>query len=958
MSITAERSLDKSRESPVDAHPNGGSQATSTSSCHRGSSYPVTLYLGPIQNTGRPRADGKGTMRHVDLDYLIDGIRTGKWAEWVAEARELAAHKDERGDDGKRTKDALAYDQVKRQLPFWIAAGHFVPGHRHAPDQPQSPSSTHGNAFPECVAAEGRYPPVALSGLRFVEIDHLDNPDDLARARARIQEHPSVVTCWRSAGGNGLHVTVLMDPAPATDAESHVAWWVASRGLAISAIGDKSVKNLARVAFVSHDPDAYVNRAPIPLAWNMPEISPQASDSAAHARQQPGGGLAKAPGVERRPWGRKTPLGDSGKGPGTQEDRLAQAWDLIPPPEDYNHWLGWISRFKAAGLTAGEVDAWSRRGTKYVEGEVVKRWDSLPGSESVQEAVDIIVGYAVKHHGLQPDHGRRRSGNRGANGGKGGNVGNSKAGAGGKRRRPPPPLPEALTPVYQAAWLAYTAHDVLVVVREDGQSARDGRIGYTLYAVDAATGLLDRGELMTKWRVKAAKDYLVSCANLSKQGFTKAAAHAYDMQVAKSASEIAGNVVASREAYPQVWDGIPFHSSWNLDADLSVIGTPSGVWSIPDHRILTPEEARMRLVSIKIRWDYDPGANHPVALELFESLYGDLQDTTTAEFSRWLQAATALVRRARKEIIVKISDNNSAKTTEGNLQINAFSPLVMNGERAAIEASSGYNSGGATHNSYLADFARPARRINVQETAADNGKRQKPLDSQLLRTLSEASALTYREPGPHPRKTVPYDAHLFIDGNWPHQGQDLLHISATGSDSAEAVRSRLRGSPYTQIPVPERKPELRNYGDPADGTTSEKAADIEEFNKTIVRMMLDGMTTHWQLLSEGELPQDEYSRQVIDELQTRGRAEWLVQWVPLALRPTMPGEACTHTLAVYWRYLAWHDEHGEGKPATRRAVTVALSGHYQVKMGARLNVPVDGKQKAANYLPEWALAEE
>ena len=572
MSITAERSLDKSRESPVDADPNGGSQATSTSSCHRGSSYPVTLYLGPIQNTGRPRADGKGTMRHVDLDYLIDGIRDGKWAERVAEARALAAHKDERGDDGKRTKDALTYDQVKRLLPFWIPAGHFVPGHRHAPDQPQSPSSTHGKTFPECVAAEGRYPPVALSGLRFVEIDYLDNPADLARVRARIQEHPSVVTCWCSAGGNGLHVTVLMDPAPTNDAESHVAWGVASRELCINSIGDKSVKNLARVAFVSHDPDAYVNRDPIPLTWDMLEISPQAGDVDQNDRQEPQREPESAPDggnphATRTP---KSPPAGSGAQTATTTDRLAKALDLIPPPEEYNGWLGWISRLKVAGLTVEQVDAWSRRGPKYFAGEVVKRWDSLPGSESVQEAVDNIVGYAVKHHGLPPDHGQGRlNDNRSGNGGKGRSGGNSKAGAGGKKRRPPPPKPEALTPVYHAAWIAYTAHDALVVVREDSQSARDGRIGYTLYSVDAATGLLDCGELMTRWRVKAAQAYLGSCAHLSKQDFTKAAAHAYELQVAKSASDIAGNVFASKEAYPQVWDGIPFHSSWDLDADLS-----------------------------------------------------------------------------------------------------------------------------------------------------------------------------------------------------------------------------------------------------------------------------------------------------------------------------------------------------------------------------------------------------
>ena len=426
-----------------------------------------------------------------------------------------------------------------------------------------------------------------------------------------------------------------------------------------------------------------------------------------------------------------------------------------------------------------------------------------------------------------------------------------------RRRQPPPPGPEALTSLYHAAWVAYAAHDALVVVREDRRRSRGRRIGYTLYAVDDATGLLDCGELMTRWRVRASKHYMDSCVNLAKRDFAKVAAHARELRVARSVSGIAANAFASREEYPQVWDGIPFISSRDLDADLSVIGTPSGVWSILEHRILSPEEAREKFVSVKIRWDYDPEVSHPVALELFESLYGDLQDTTTMEFARWQQAATALVRRPGREIIVKISKTGSGKTTEGNLQLHAFWPLVVNGERAAIEASSGYSSGGFGRNSYLADFVRPVRRVNVPGTAADSGGRQRALDSRLLCSLSEGSAITYRDPEAQPRQAVPCDAHLFIEVDWLQQGRDLLPVSAIGSESAEAVRSRLRVSPYVQISKDEWRPEFRVYGDPAGGTTPEKSANIEAFNKTIVRLMFDGMAKHWVLLNEGGLSWDD-----------------------------------------------------------------------------------------------------
>lgn len=203
--------------------------------------HPVSVYRGPITNDGRPGADGSATMQHVDLDDIVAATRSGKWYGRLQAIRDLADHKDARDEDGKKTRKATAYDRAKRRLPFWMPAGHFVPGHRHAPDQKSSPTSAHGKEFPECAAAEGRYPPKALSGLRFLEIDNLNNPDEMARERARIQEHPSVVTCWVSPGGRGLHITVMMDPAPSNDAEASAAFAAATQALDLGDSGDKAV---------------------------------------------------------------------------------------------------------------------------------------------------------------------------------------------------------------------------------------------------------------------------------------------------------------------------------------------------------------------------------------------------------------------------------------------------------------------------------------------------------------------------------------------------------------------------------------------------------------------------------------------------------------------------------------------------------------------------------------------
>ena len=896
--------------------------------------YPVTLYHSPITNVGADPA----AIRHITLEQLYDDVQHGRWQTEIAPVRALAAHKKEKGPDGKPTAAAKAYDAAKRKLPFCVASGHYVPGHRHALE-PQT--GKHGVAYPEC-AKGGAYPPTALSGIRFVELDNINDAQALADARARLQAHASLVACWRSPGGNGLHAFAVVDPKPTNDAEAYAAYAAVVAELGIASVDDTTVKNLARLAFVSHDPDAYWNPSAIPITWEIPEIpetgASKDGNGAKTVADQPWTGPAT--GQEPPTEGNQSIL----LGPDAENAaRLQQAVELIPPPVDYNKWLGWLGNLKAAGISLDEADAWSRRGPNYEEGKVAAKWGGLPARETAAEAVNTIIGHAVKHHGLAPRYGNGRR----------------KTGKAVISPAPPPPSWDNLTPDYQAAWLAYTAHDALVVVWDPAGRERDGKIFYLLYAVDRETGRLDSGELMTHYRAKASDAYLLSVgSNLSGKGqeFVACAKHAKEMRIARTALTISENVGMSMERYPELWAGIPVHAPIDLDADLSVIGMPSGVWSIPGRRLLTPEEARPKLCATAIRWDYDADADHADAVALFETLYGDLVDTTTPPFARWSQAATAMVRSPRQEIIVKISPTASAKTTEGNIQLHAFAPLVVLGQRAAIEQASGYNAGGSSHNSYLADFARPARRINVPEVAAGN-RHQRPLDSQLLRDLSENATITYRDPGPNLRKTVPYYAHLFIEGNLPPQGQDLLRIADTGNDNAKAVLRRLRGSPYTQIPKGQRRPELADYGNPARGGTPEAAADIADFNRTIVRLMCDGMATHWDLLAHGALPEDAHSRQVIDGLQELGKPEWQVKWLPEALKPAGPEDETAHNKATYQSYLDWHEENGEGKAATAKAVREAIADYYKVQeRETSIRIPgVAHPQKVKKY-DGWTLA--
>ena len=173
--------------------------------------YPITLYTGPVSNVG----ENPKSMKHTDLRYLYDHVQGGKWEKQIAAVRALAAHKNEKGPDGKPTEKARTYKAAKDLLAFSIVSGHYTPGHRHSPE-PQRPNllkTNHANQFPQCEAG-GAYPPIP-SGVRFVELDDLDAAA-LDAAKACIIEHPlghrllaiagwTWVACFRPGGPEAGH---------------------------------------------------------------------------------------------------------------------------------------------------------------------------------------------------------------------------------------------------------------------------------------------------------------------------------------------------------------------------------------------------------------------------------------------------------------------------------------------------------------------------------------------------------------------------------------------------------------------------------------------------------------------------------------------------------------------------------------------------------------------------------
>jgi Protein of unknown function (DUF3631)/BT4734-like, N-terminal domain len=162
----------------------------------------------------------------IEVHSAITAIRCGRWKKDVEPVRQALA----RGDN------AFA-EKTKKNLAALMFCGRF--------------KQRASNAL------------IKYSGLICADIDGLD--DQLPGIRERLQRLPQVVAVFVSPSGNGLKVLVRV----AADPVKHSPNFFAVEKLIKDATGiqiDESGKDIARLCFVSYDPDLYYNEHAIELA--------------------------------------------------------------------------------------------------------------------------------------------------------------------------------------------------------------------------------------------------------------------------------------------------------------------------------------------------------------------------------------------------------------------------------------------------------------------------------------------------------------------------------------------------------------------------------------------------------------------------------------------------------------------------------------------------------------------
>jgi P4 family phage/plasmid primase-like protien len=170
-------------------------------------------------------------LRTLTIDELVAMVRepSREIAARLASARRALAQ-----------GDSERFATLKRELPAVSIGGTF---------------STRGNKNL-----------LASSGLMPIDLDHL-TPEALAEAKAWLREDPRCAFCYTSPSGSGLKGAIRIDPHPADDA-AHKAAFAAVRNYLRALYHlelDPACKDVARLAFLSHDPDCVHNPHAEPL---------------------------------------------------------------------------------------------------------------------------------------------------------------------------------------------------------------------------------------------------------------------------------------------------------------------------------------------------------------------------------------------------------------------------------------------------------------------------------------------------------------------------------------------------------------------------------------------------------------------------------------------------------------------------------------------------------------------
>ena len=333
---------------------------------------PFTLFTSAVK--ARPHRGSDWT-----LPDLAVAVRSGQWAKLIGPIRALAQYKNEKRGNRKSSR-AAEYSHLKdTTLPYTVVSGTWRLDHRHADGFNCKAKECPGNGL------------LQPSGLRLLDLDDL-GPDAQADIKRQLDDGavPWAAACWKSPGGDGLHVFALLNPAPTCQADSHAAFAALLADLAerlpdATTSSDASAKNLMRPAFISSDPDARHYPHATPFQWQPQDPFEPAQSATTETSTGPQISLPA--------------------------DTINAALDAMArgrAGEDDSHMLAVLGNMKALGFTFNQFDQWAADAGCTCERR--PRWDSPPAGHQADRPDWAIVNLATKFYGfIRPSAKRTRA---------------------------------------------------------------------------------------------------------------------------------------------------------------------------------------------------------------------------------------------------------------------------------------------------------------------------------------------------------------------------------------------------------------------------------------------------------------------------------------------------------------------------------------------------------------------
>ena len=225
-------------------------------------------------------------------------------------------------------------------MPYSVVSGTWNLEHRHADgaNHDDVPCEINGILTP--------------SGIRLLDLDKLnEGQQEAIKVSLDAGIVPWAAACWKSPGGDGLHLFAALDPPPTCQAESHAAFAALIADLKTKIpyaehSSDPSSKNLMRPAFVSADSQARIYPDAIPLRWEKLGKSKADQDT--------------QPTLDTFADQQSNKRGNKGKD--APPELVQKALDTLATGhagEDDNHLLAVLGNMRAYGFSFADFDTWA-----------------------------------------------------------------------------------------------------------------------------------------------------------------------------------------------------------------------------------------------------------------------------------------------------------------------------------------------------------------------------------------------------------------------------------------------------------------------------------------------------------------------------------------------------------------------------------------------------------------------